>query len=144
MELSLTKLTQVSTGANSRIYMYGEPTSAVGLKVVAAEAAKESRHLENEYSILKQVEHDNIIMALKLKRNVVVNLGEGEQVCNVMVMEWAAGGSLLDVVRQKRRALPELRELFCQTAEAVEYLHCNYFVHRDNKLENVLLSCVGN
>lgn len=47
MELSLAKLRLLSTGSNSRLYMYGEPSSAVVLKMVPVSAAKESKHLEN-------------------------------------------------------------------------------------------------
>ena len=47
MELSLSKLKPLSSGANSRIFLYGELSSAVVLKMVPSTAAKESRHLEN-------------------------------------------------------------------------------------------------
>ena len=47
MELSLSKLKPLSSGANSRIFLYGELSSAVVLKMVPTTAAKESRHLEN-------------------------------------------------------------------------------------------------
>ena len=114
MELSLTKLRPLSTGANSRIFLYGELSSAVVLKMVATTAAKESRHLENEYSILREVAHDNIVMALKLKKDVLVKLDE-ERKENILVLEWAQGGSLLDGVRRNQFEVEELRELFCQT-----------------------------
>jgi serine/threonine protein kinase len=34
----------------------------------------------------------------------------------------------------------QIRWIFSEICEAILYLHCNYIVHRDLKLENVLVS----
>lgn len=52
MELNAAKLTLLSKGADTNIYAYGEPDSAVVLKVAKCNT-KESKHLLNEYTILK-------------------------------------------------------------------------------------------
>lgn len=52
MELNAAKLTLISKGPETNIYVYGETDSAVVLKVVKANT-KESKHLLNEYTILK-------------------------------------------------------------------------------------------
>ena len=59
----------------------------------------------------------------------------------VFVMELCAGGDLLTYVR-KRGCLPEdlARELFSQAAAAVHYCHKKGIVHRDVKLDNLLLA----
>lgn len=64
--------------------------------------------------MLRELAHDNIIMALKLKREVMVEMEEQRKE-NILVLEWAQGGSLLDVVRQQRLGVGELRSLFWQT-----------------------------
>lgn len=47
MELSANKLKKIAEGANSRIFLYGESDSAVVLKLVDADANKETNHLKN-------------------------------------------------------------------------------------------------
>lgn len=48
-------------------------------------------------------------------------------------------GSLLDFYKKASPAMNQIRWIFAEISEAVHYLHCNYFVHRDLKLENVLV-----
>ena len=57
-----------------------------------------------------------------------------------MVMERAANGSLLDYVRSRKRLdEPTARKFFCQAVAGIEYCHRHLVVHRDIKLENLLL-----
>ena len=64
----------------------------------------------------------------------------------VLVMEFATGGDLLKYVRNRRRlAEPCAKDLFKQLLEGLEHIHKKMVVHRDIKLENLLLdpfSCV--
>lgn len=55
-------------------------------------------------------------------------------------MEYLEGGELLEVVREKKQ-LPEslARTYFKQLIEAVGYCHRKRLIHRDLKLENILL-----
>lgn len=57
-----------------------------------------------------------------------------------MVIENACHGSLLDFYKKARPTPSQARWVFAELCEAVRYLHCNYIVHRDLKLENVLVS----
>ena len=55
-------------------------------------------------------------------------------------MEHATGGSLLDFVRQRKRLdEPTARRFICQAAAGIEYCHAHGVIHRDIKLENLLL-----
>lgn len=57
-----------------------------------------------------------------------------------IVSELCCGGELFDYLVEKGRlAEDEARSLFGQLCLAVDYLHSNNIVHRDLKLENVLL-----
>ena len=57
-----------------------------------------------------------------------------------IVSELCCGGELFDYLVEKGRlAEDETRSLFGQLCLAVDYLHVNNIVHRDLKLENVLL-----
>lgn len=61
-----------------------------------------------------------------------------------IAMELCAGGSLLDHVRARRR-LPEAEAslIFQQLVHALQHCHAHGIVHRDIKLENVLLDGAG-
>lgn len=59
-----------------------------------------------------------------------------------LVTELCAGGELFDYLveqDQARLSLPETRRIFAQLVLGVAYLHGEGVVHRDLKLENVLL-----
>ncbi|GAA6043697.1 hypothetical protein JCM8097_007484 [Rhodosporidiobolus ruineniae] len=57
-----------------------------------------------------------------------------------LITELCAGGELFDyLVEQGRLSLPEARRIFGQLCLGVAYLHGEGVVHRDLKLENVLL-----
>ena len=57
-----------------------------------------------------------------------------------IAMEYSPGGSLLDYVRSRKRlAEPEACAFFQQIVAGLAYCHANEVVHRDVKLENILL-----
>lgn len=60
--------------------------------------------------------------------------------CVAIVMEYAENGELFEYV-QKRQKLPELeaRQIMFQILLAVDKMHSVGIVHRDLKLENILL-----
>ena len=60
----------------------------------------------------------------------------------VLVMEYVAGGELYRLVKDSKTGLSEwqARELFRQLADAVEYCHARYVIHRDLKPTNILLT----
>jgi serine/threonine protein kinase len=58
----------------------------------------------------------------------------------LMVMEYARGGDLLHFVKERGRLCEdEARGLFRQVVEAVRACHARNIIHRDVKLDNVLL-----
>ena len=61
----------------------------------------------------------------------------------LLVMDLAPGKDLYERVRVKPYAEDEARILFRNILETVKYLHSMHVVHRDIKLENVLMKSDG-
>ena len=59
-------------------------------------------------------------------------------------MEYASGGELYDYLNERKRVSEmEARSIFRQIVSAVHFLHKNRIVHRDLKLENILIDANG-
>ncbi|XP_056129992.1 NUAK family SNF1-like kinase 1 isoform X2 [Lampris incognitus] len=88
-------------------------------------------HIQREIEITSSLRHPNIIRFHEVfeSRDKIV-----------IVMEYASRGELYDYVHERRR-LPETeaRDIFRQITSAVHYCHKNGVIHRDLKLENILL-----
>lgn len=84
-----------------------------------------------EIAILKELDHPNIV---KLHEFVETERHMG------IILEYASGGELFDyILNQRYLADEKARKLFAQLISGVGYLHKKGIVHRDLKLENLLL-----
>ena len=60
-------------------------------------------------------------------------------------MEVCGGGDLLTYVRRRRKIKEDIaKHLFRQIIEGLEYIHSIGILHRDIKLDNILLTSEGN
>lgn len=99
------------------------------------EDENEKKKLVQEIEILKKLKHESHIKLLETFQTAM-------HIC--IVLELCPGGDLLSYVR-KRRKLSELQAkyIFKQIIQGLQYLEKVNVVHRDIKLENILLDGFG-
>ena len=86
-----------------------------------------------EVEMLKSLNHKNIVKILNCYTLPNMEV--------IIVMEFLEGGELLDYVLEKGRLdESESRFFFKQVVDAVFYIHQQKLIHRDLKLENLLLA----
>lgn len=114
--------------------VHSETGEQAAIKFVAKDTFKSLSDLQRvfqEIQALRNLRHPNIVRILDVAEHP-------DNVC--FIMEFAAGGELRDYV-EKRKALSEeeSRTFFRQIVQAVHYVHSKKIIHRDLKLENILL-----
>eukprot|EP01137_Pigoraptor_chileana_P018351 Opistho-2@77687 len=106
----------------------------VAIKAIARE--KINANIEREIEILRHVRHSNIARLYEI-------INTPQRV--FLVMEYVSGGELFDyIVNNGACTEREARGYFRDLLSAVDYLHSVGIVHRDLKLENMLLDGHGN
>ncbi|OMJ29542.1 Fatty acyl-CoA synthetase and RNA processing-associated kinase 1 [Smittium culicis] len=89
-----------------------------------------------EISSLKKVNHENIVR--------LYDIIESENHIG-LVLEYASGGELFEYIMKNQYLRDsEAKRIFSQLILAVSFLHENEIVHRDLKLENILLDSKKN
>ncbi|KAJ9134657.1 Serine/threonine-protein kinase PRR1 [Pleurostoma richardsiae] len=89
--------------------------------------------LKRELEIMKSIKHPSLV---HLKAWNI------EMTRAILVLSYCPGGDLFDIATAHREVLSAslLRRIFCELVGAVQYLHERRIVHRDIKLENVLVN----
>ncbi|NXN92834.1 NUAK2 kinase, partial [Rhinopomastus cyanomelas] len=125
---------------------YGKVTKArersgrlVAIKSIRKDKIKDEQdlvHIRREIEIMSSLNHPHIIAVHEVFEN-------SSKI--VIVMEYASKGDLYDYISERQRLTEqEARHFFRQVVSAVYYCHKNGVVHRDLKLENILLDANGN
>ncbi|KAM4612995.1 NUAK family SNF1-like kinase 2 [Polymixia lowei] len=111
----------------------------VAIKSIRKEKIKDEQdlvHIRREIEIMSSLSHPHIITIYEVFENK-------DKI--VIVMEYASRGDLYDYICEKQRISErDARHFFRQIVSAVHYCHQNGIVHRDLKLENILLDGNGN
>ncbi|XP_058883734.1 NUAK family SNF1-like kinase 1 [Acipenser ruthenus] len=106
----------------------------VAIKLIRKDKIKDEQdmvHIRREIEIMSSLRHPHIISIYEVFENK-------DKI--VIVMEYASKGELYDYISERRSLSErETRHFFRQIVSAVHYCHKNGVVHRDLKLENVLL-----
>ena len=106
---------------------------SINMEFMKDESSK--KKMSNEITILKALRHPNIVKLFETLETEKHHL---------IVMELCPGGDLLNYVRKRRKLKePYAKYVFKQLMEGISYLHQNKVVHRDIKLDNVLLDGNG-
>ncbi|RPB22271.1 kinase-like protein [Terfezia boudieri ATCC MYA-4762] len=116
-----------------------DPRFLVAVKIVensAAGGASRDRvesSLKRELDILKTVDHPSLV---QLKAFSI------QPSRALLILPYCPGGDLFDLASEHRELLtpPLIRRVFAELIGAIRYLHKNGIVHRDVKLENVLMN----
>ncbi|CAL8234398.1 unnamed protein product [Boreogadus saida] len=111
----------------------------VAIKSIRKEKIKDEQdlvHIRREIEIMSSLSHPHIITIYEVFENK-------DKI--VIVMEYASRGDLYDYICETQKISErEARHFFRQIVSAVHYCHQNGIVHRDLKLENILLDGNGN
>ena len=135
-------LNYIDSGCFAEIYLSKKrdsntllATKKISLKYISLEPLFKT-HLDNEIKFLKEFNHNNIIKLYDVKVT---------QSDIYLIMEYCNGGSLKKALNRYKQKYYKpftediVRFLMKQILSAVEYLHGKGIVHRDLKLENILL-----
>ena len=100
-------------------------------RIVKSEENKiEELEWKNEINILKKLDHPNILKIIEFYSS---------EHSYYIITDYCANGELYDQIKYKYNE-NQLAVLFYQILSGLAYLHTNNIVHRDLKLENILIT----
>jgi serine/threonine protein kinase len=127
-------LRPLGSGSYGSVYLGEDVLSGarVAVKVIPTKADEEELSSAlNEVEALRQLKHPNIIEQYSVQENASETR---------IVMRFAENGDLLHhTMAVGKHSEAKARRLFTQTLKAVAHAHKNGWIHRDIKLENILL-----
>ena len=139
----LTLIKPLGKGAFGEVYLTSKQGTSIKYATKKIEKSrylsnsKAKKYLDNEIAILKDINHPNIVKLIEIKEN--------SKYCFI-VTEFCNGGSLSNCLEKYQdendKAFPEeiVQYLMRQIMDAMRYLHKNKILHRDLKLDNILVN----
>lgn len=125
---------RIGKGSYSEVYLVSEKSTEkrFAAKVIPIH---QSGFNPDEAELLLSLNHPNVVKAFRVLR------GRNSL---VIVMEYLSGGELFQVAQGSPVVGEAVAALYLyQVLQALDYLHCQGVVHRDVKLENMLLQDGG-
>lgn len=133
-------VSQLGTGAFSKVLLAETPSHGrVALKMIACDPWTIDKRMRvswlREAEILKHISHPNIVQfknAFRTPHHYA------------LVLEAVSGGELFDLLASHQAQISQrewlVRRLFGELATAVHWMHDAHLVHRDIKLENIMVT----
>ncbi|XP_049288178.1 testis-specific serine/threonine-protein kinase 4-like [Anopheles funestus] len=122
------------TFATVKTAYWSKLKAKVAIKILSktsASAHVAQKHVPRELEVIRTLRHPNIIHFYEI---IETNMRY------YIVMQYGENGTLLELMRTNRTlAEPRVRRYYGQIIGAIQYMHSCGFVHRDIKLENVVL-----
>lgn len=117
----------IGTGFFSEVFNF-KNHQKLAIKIVKINIVG-NRKYQNEVNIMKMLNHENVVRMIS---NYQSKIG------NCIVMEYCENGNLSEVYMDfdQQRIQSTMSQIFC----GLQYIHSNLIVHRDIKLENILIS----
>lgn len=125
-------MNEIGSGAYGKVFAAQEKSTLTmrAIKVIMKTRVEDYQTFINEISILKKLDHPNIVN--------IIETYENERVCFI-VLEYCRGGELFDrIINLKRFSEAHAAEIMKQLISAVMYCHEHDICHRDLKPENCL------
>ncbi|KAI8058071.1 kinase-like domain-containing protein [Syncephalis plumigaleata] len=120
--------------AKVKLGMHVDTGEEAAIKLIRKENVDSSTRLakiKREIMVLRSVRHPNVVR--------LFDVIETERYIGI-VMEYASGGELFDhILAHRYLKEKDAARLFAQLISGVSYMHSKNIVHRDLKLENLLL-----
>ena len=138
----LTLIKQLGKGSFGEVYLtskkgHSQLYATKKIPKAMADAPKTQKYFHNEIKILKGLDHKNIMKLIEVKQS---------NDNYYLVCELCNGGSLnecLDKYRKMyRKPFSEeiVQYLMRQIVDAIKYIHGKHIIHRDLKLDNILMN----
>ncbi|KAG9018236.1 hypothetical protein FRB90_011805 [Tulasnella sp. 427] len=110
---------------------YGEEVAVKLIRRGSVDNAVRFSKIEREIEVLRHLKHPNIVR--------LYDVIETDKYIGIII-EYASGGELFDhILAHRYLREKDAAKLFAQLISGVSYLHAKKIVHRDLKLENLLL-----
>lgn len=142
-------LKSLGEGNTSKVYLarsLTNPIEHVAVKILKDEFLRRDSDsilsVHNEITILKNLDHTGIIRMIDYGDAGQVLKPSGRVIDNLVfiIMEFVQGGLLFDLCQTMGSMGEDAGRFFLmQMVESMEYMHSRRVVHRDLKLENILI-----
>lgn len=125
-------------GALGAVYLAELASGKVAIKQMDLNVQPRKELIINEILVMKDLQHKNIVNFLDLYLRGTLDLW--------VIMEYMEGGLLTEVIENNEFKLSErqIATICFETLKGLQHLHRKHIIHRDIKLDNVLLDARGN